>query len=226
MWLEAILSKEDLVSVASELLPLGVQLGPPDSEHYVLLSAATAVTLVEGRGLRIACNAQIRWPVLGMDIPINVEGLTVLVEPSVPEGGGDLHFLVQLEQADVAWVPAFVDAKLVDVVNDALKERAGALSWDFAETLSHRFPLPEMLGPARALSLGVSWGKVRITGEALVLVVSFRALAVRDTTPELVPMAPEIPTRSMTRPSAAPSPIEQASPRTVAIATTLVVTAA
>ena len=53
MWLEAIISKEDFGSLATELLPLSVHLGPADSEHYVLLSApalvlgAVAITALE-----------------------------------------------------------------------------------------------------------------------------------------------------------------------------------
>lgn len=229
MWLEAIISKEDFASLATELLPLSVHLGPADSEHYVLLSAATGVSLVEGRGLRITCNAQIRWPVLGMDIPINVEALTVLVEPSVPEGGEALLLGVKLEHADVAWVPALVDAKILDAINDALK-KSGDLSWNFTKTLSHEFSLPAMLQPLHALDLNVGWGKVRVTNEAMVLVVSFHALPVRQDAVERARRVKEPPARDLVRKPARvsepPEPIERASPRTVAIATALVLTTA
>jgi hypothetical protein len=137
MWLEAILSQEDFSGLATELFPLSVHLGASDSGHYLLLSAATAVSLVEGRGLRFTCNAQIRWPVLGMDVPINIEALTVLVEPSVPDGSESLVLGVQLEHANVSWLPALVDAKIVEAVNDALKTKSRELSWNFTKTLSH-----------------------------------------------------------------------------------------
>jgi hypothetical protein len=218
MWLEAIVSNEDFASLATELLPLSVHLGPVDSEHYVLLSAATGVSLVEGRGLRITCNAQIRWPVLGMDIPINVDALTVLVEPSVPEGGEALFLGVKLEHADVAWVPALVDAKILDAINDALKRKRGDLSWNFTKTLSHEFSLPEMLQPLHALDLNVGWGKVRVTNEAMVLVVSFHALAVGQDAIERA----RVPVQKPVRVSEPPEPIERASSKTVAIATALV----
>jgi hypothetical protein len=180
MWLEAIISQDDLASLAVELLPLSVHLGQPDSEHYVLLSAATEVELVEGRGLRIRCNAQIRWPVLGMDIPINVDGLTVLVEPSVPADNESLVFSVEVERANVAWVPSVLDAKIVDAINEALRKKSRDLSWNFMKTLSHEFLLPEVLQPLHALGLKAAWGTVRTTEDAMVLAVSFKALAIRD----------------------------------------------
>lgn len=179
MWVEAIVSLEDFQALAAELLPVRVHLGAADSEHYLFLSAATEVSLVEDRGLRVVCNAQIRWPVLGMDLPINVEKLTVMLEPTVPNEGGELFVGVRLEHADVAWVPSLVDARIVSAINEALEKRHSELSWSFAKALSHDFVLPEMLQPLRALGLKAGWGKVRITSEAMVLVISFHAHALR-----------------------------------------------
>jgi hypothetical protein len=184
MWVEAIVSAEDFQSLAAELLPVRVHLGAADSDHYLFLSAASEVSLVEGRGLRVVCNAQIRWPVLGMDLPINVDRLTVMLEPMVPNEGGELFVSVQLEHADVAWVPSLLDTKIVSAINEALKKREADLSWSFARALSHDFPLPEMLQPLRVLELKAAWGKVRVTSEAMVLVISFHAHAVaKDTAP-------------------------------------------
>lgn len=228
MWLEAIVSQEDFASLAVELLPLSVHLGPLDSEHYVFLSAATEVELVQGRGLRIRCNAQIRWPILGMDIPINIGGVTLLAEPSVPADGESLLFELRLEHADVAWVPSGLEAKIVDAINDALRENSRDLSWNFTKALSHEFRLPELLQPLRALGLKVAWGKVRTTHDAMVLAVSFNALAIRDDEvgrarhEEIATNGASTPVRHLEP----PRPIEQASPVAVAIATALALTTA
>jgi hypothetical protein len=177
MWLEAIVSLEDFQGLAAELLPVRVQLGAADSDHYLFLSAASEVSLLEGRGLRVVCNAQIRWPVLGMDLPINVDSLTVVVEPSVANESGELFVGVQLEHADVAWVPSLLDKKIVAAINEALKQKKAELSWRFEKALSHELALPEMLQPVRALGLKAGWGKVRVTSEAMVLAISFHAHA-------------------------------------------------
>jgi len=236
MWIEAIISQADFAALAAELFPLSIHLGAADSEHYLLLSAATALSLVEGRGLRFTCDAQLRWPVLGIDVPINVHGLTVLVEPSVAEGSESLQLAVHLEHANVSWLPGLVDAKIVAAVNDALDKKRAELSWNFAKALSHEFQLPELLQPLRALDLKAGWGKIRVTAEAMVLVISFRASALLSGSVSRAateregllpsaagPAAPALAARRHIR--VPPSALDQPSPKTVAIATAIVLTA-
>jgi hypothetical protein len=188
MWLEAIVSQDDFSAFGAEVLPLTIHLGEPSSGHYLSLSAPAEVSLVENRGLRITCNADIHWPVLGMEIPVHVQGLTVLLEPKVssaassttPGGDDALSLGMQIEHADVAWVPAALDAKIVEAINAALEKKSAELSWHFAKTLGHLFELPALVQPLYGVDLKVAWGKVRTTTEAMVLVVSFHAHALRQ----------------------------------------------
>jgi hypothetical protein len=233
MWVEAIVSLEDFQSLAAELFPVRVHLGAADSDHYLFLSATSEVALVEGRGLRLVCDAQIRWPVLGMDVPINVDRLTVMLEPSVPDEGGELFLGVQLEHADVAWMPALLDNKIVGAINEALQKRRAELSWNFAKALSHDFPLPEMLQPLRGLGLKAAWGKTRVTSEGMVLVVSFHAHAIHQDIARTE--APDS-TRRLRAPAASspsarppvlvppfPTPSDRPSPGAVALGTTVAI---
>lgn len=188
MWLEAIVSQDDFKAFVAELLPLTVHLGEPTSGHYLSLSAPAEVSLIPDRGLRITCDAEVHWPVLGLGVPLHVQGLTVVLEPSVaefPSSTGLDHddtlvLDLQIEHADVAWVPAVLDEKIVEAINSALRKKSGELSWYFARTLSHLFELPAVLQPLYGLDLKVAWGKARTTSEAMVLVVSFRAHALRQ----------------------------------------------
>lgn len=188
MWLEAIVSQDDFKAFVTELLPLTVHLGEPTSGHHLSLSEPAEVSLIDGRGLRITCNAEVHWPILGVGVPVHVAGLTVMLEPSVasssssaaPDDDGALLLGVQIEHADVAWVPALLDEKIVEAINAALMKKSGDLSWHFARTLSHLFELPSVLEPLYGLDLKVAWGKVRTTSEAMVLVVSFRAHTLRN----------------------------------------------
>jgi hypothetical protein len=231
MWVEAIVSLEDFQSLAAELFPVRVHLGGDDSDHYLFLSAISDASLVEGRGLRLVCDAQIRWPVLGMDVPINVDRLTVMLEPSVPHEGGELYLGVQLEHADVAWVPALLDTKIVGAINEALHKRREDLSWNFARALSHELPLPEMLQPLRALGLKAAWGKTRVTSEGVVLVVSFQAHAIpkdlaqdEAADPARLGSEPAAPSPASRRPvlvPAFPTLSDRPSPAAVALGTTV-----
>jgi hypothetical protein len=186
MWIEAILSKDDFVALAAELLPLTINLGDPHaSGHYIELKGPADVSLVAGKGLRIACKAEVRWPVLGVEIPIHVESLALLIEPAIcsEHGEDEALFKVEIENADVAWVPALVDRGIVKAINEALHAKRAELRWQFVKTLSHVFDLPELLEPLHGLALDVAWGKIRTTDEAVVFAVSFHTRTIRQGEP-------------------------------------------
>jgi hypothetical protein len=223
MWLEAVFSKGDFVLLAEELLPLTIHLGHPvTADHYVQLNGPADVSLVEGKGLRLACKAQVRWPVLGIDIPVNVDSLTVLLEPSVATtlGEDEAVFKLEIESADVAWVPALVDRGIVHSINEALNKKGAELHWQFAKTLSHVFGMPEFLQPLHALSLKVAWGKVRTTEEAVAFAVSFHTRAIRQDEALPEPAAP--PNEDRERPPGRALARREPAPRaTVAVGTLL-----
>jgi hypothetical protein len=82
--------------------------------------------------------------------------------------------------------------------------------------------------------LNVAWGKVRVTAEVLVIVVSFRAAAVRKRQePAQSEAARSLPADELGQPARQgdvrlvhpPSVIERASPKTIVIASALVLTA-
>ena len=47
------------------------------------------------------------------------------------------------------------------------------LAWNFTKTLSNTVRMPGRLDPIDSLTIKPSWGKRRVDGEAMVLVVSF-----------------------------------------------------
>jgi hypothetical protein len=183
MWIEAILSHDDLSSFFAQLLPLDVRLGDDgDTDPELRLSDLARVELLENQGIRVECKADLRWPVLGIDVPVEVKSLALLFVPSVVKRSGRdaLAFKVQLADLDIAWVPAAFDATLEERVNRELKEKQRQLAWDFSRTLSHVFELPSVVRPIDALGLEVAWGKVRVTNEALVMAISFHAHVHRE----------------------------------------------
>ena len=84
MKLQAVITREELLEFAAEWLPLKLLLGDPaNSERYLLLTDPNSIELVPGAGLRIDCRAQIRWPVLGLSVPITAQRLIVLFSPRI-----------------------------------------------------------------------------------------------------------------------------------------------
>jgi len=182
MWIEAILSQEDLSSFFAQLLPLDLRLGDDEADPELRLSDLSRVELVENRGVRVECKAHLRWPILGIDVPIEVKSIALMLTPSVVKRSGRdaLACRLQLAELDIAWLPAAVDATIEERVNRELKEKQRHLAWNFSETLSHVFELPSAVRPIDALELEAAWGKVRVTNEALVMAISFHAHVHRE----------------------------------------------
>ena len=178
MWVEAVVSKEDLGSLIARIVPLTIRINPDaGADHYIELATATDLVLVADQGLRMTTQARIHWPVLGITVPIKIDPLGVMIKPCVintPKGDA-LCFTLEIEHADIAGIPAFGDRAITDKINRELAERHVEIAWAFAEMLSHRFRIPPLLEPIDSLAFSVAWGKVRVTDEAMVLAISFHA---------------------------------------------------
>lgn len=178
MRLHASLPRAEVQALLSELLPLKVLLGDDDDEDRTLvLRDAREVSFSPGQGIRMACKADIRWSVLGFAVPVHLRSLSVMLAPRIAErdGGAALVFEVSIEHADLAGVPAVVDAHLVERVNQALDERQVELAWNFTRTLTHSFELPALLASVRSFNLGVAGSSVEVHPDALQLEVELRA---------------------------------------------------
>lgn len=172
MWVEAILSETDLVALVAEFTPVRILLAK-DGDFSV--GEASSVTLVPDLGLRFTCKAKLHWPVLGIPVPITLHSLTAVLVPTISKrpNGNVLVFKLQVEHADFAAMPTFIDSRITDKINKELATEQAELAWDFTKTLTHAFALPGTLQPLDAFALQVAWGEVRVTAEAMVLAVSF-----------------------------------------------------
>jgi hypothetical protein len=185
MWLEAIITQEDLVQVLGELLPVKIHLNeaeenaPKPPERWLRLGAATAVALVPDQGLRVTCAAELCWSIAGLSPTVELDELRVLLRPQVVEknAGNVLEFQLEIEEADFHILPDFLDATVVKAINLALAARK--LTWNFTETLTRTVGLGKALEPVEALKIEVLWGKHRIGADAVTLVVSFKIGLVR-----------------------------------------------
>jgi hypothetical protein len=171
MWIEAILTRDDLERVMGELCPLRISLGRGGK---VVLAEPRDLALLAGVGVRMAITLELHWPVLGVQIPVSVRTAVLEVRPEISKETGDnLAFKLHLDEVDIAIFPEFVDRGIVDLVNKELEAKHVELSWSFIQTLSHVFELPAALASARAVDVRATWGSVKLTSEALVLAVSF-----------------------------------------------------
>ena len=179
MWLEALLTREDLCEVLQQFIPMKLRLGESGD---LLLEGPLVVSLIPEKGLSVTCTGQLHWPLFGVRFPATLHSLTVLILPAVESRpqGDTLVFKLQIEHADVALLPTVLDDRLTSLVNEELARKHAELAWNFGKALSYVFPLPDALKSAVALGLQVQAGKVKVTDGAVGFAVSLVAEVRRD----------------------------------------------
>lgn len=175
MWIEASLTKEDLVDIAKKFAPLEIRLG--DKGGFLRLTDPREVYLIPTVGLHLVCSGHLSWPVLGMKVPVKLHSLRVRVRPEIDKrvGGDVLEIKLDVEHVDVAAIPELVDDTITDVINRELARQEMRLAWDFTTTLTHVFSLPTSFANPRLLALNVIGGHLRIAEDALVLAIAFES---------------------------------------------------
>lgn len=174
MWIQAIITADDLAAVLHQLLPLKIHFdNDPSTNRWLYLDKATDIELVSGRGLRVACPAEIKWSIAGVSVPIKLHSLRLVLCPEVvsKDEGDVLAFRIELEETDFKGIPALLDRGLMSAIGAALASKD--LAWNFTQTLTRRVHMPSFLDPIESLSIRVGWGKCRVDNEALALVLSF-----------------------------------------------------
>lgn len=180
MWIEAVLSKDDIADLARKLSPLEIRLG--DAGGKLRLTEPREIFLMPTVGLHIVCSGHLEWPVLGVSVPVTFHSLRMRVLPEIDKrsDGDALAFKLEIEHADIAVVPNLVDNHITDVINRELAKKGFGIAWDFTDSLTHVFELPDAFDAPRSIGLRVRAGHVRVTDEALVLAISFDASVGRE----------------------------------------------
>jgi hypothetical protein len=175
MWIEAIITKDDFANAIRSITPVRIHFDDNDkTNRWLFLGQPTNVELVAEKGIRISCPAEIMWSMVGVNVPIKLHTLQVLLRPEIvaKPTGHVLAFNLELEEADFKNIPGFLDNGIMKAVNTALA--AQDLAWDFTKTLTNSVKMPKQLDPIETLEIKVNWGKRRVDDEAVVLVVSFQ----------------------------------------------------
>lgn len=190
MFVEAVVTHEELRSLFATALPLKIVLDETDGSHSLALEEITELVLSPNQGARLTCSAVLRWPLLGIDAPLHLRSLRILLVPEVaPSSTGEaLTFRAALEHLGISGVPGALDDAISLAINARLAARHLELSWDFSRTFACTVPLPKLLEPLASLSTSAAWGKVKITEEALVFAISVHnVLARRDDAKDAAP---------------------------------------
>jgi hypothetical protein len=172
MLLEAILTKTDLDRIVAHLVPAEIQIG---DDGNLVLDEPREVRLVPDVGLHLAVRAKLHWPIMGLHVPVDVDPLTLLMQPFVerrPDRDA-LVFKLRVEHADITHSPKIIDDRITARINHELIEKRVELSWNFRKTLSQAFELPASIKSSSAFILDVKHGVVKVTADAIAFGVSF-----------------------------------------------------
>ncbi len=176
MWLEAVVTLEECRAFIRSVTPFEIEIDGPT--RTLTLDPPDTIELIENVGLRLRMAGDIRWTIAHVHLPISFHVASMLLVPSIEtQGGRDaLVFRFLIEHVDFKAIPEFIDDKITDTINSALKK--SALAWRFTETLDFHFSLPDRVESASRIDLGAKWGRLKITKEALVLATSLDVHAI------------------------------------------------
>jgi hypothetical protein len=176
MWLQAIITADDLMHALAELTPTRIQLDDEDPDRAFELDPPSEVRFRANEGAVIRTSARIRWDVIGIKVPVTLRSVDVLLIPSIERDadGNDLLVLqVRIEDLDLTALPGFLDGALKDRINAALTRPSSFVRWRFIRTLDFHFHLPQAVQPTRDLHLAARWGATRVSDQGFVMAASF-----------------------------------------------------
>jgi len=178
MQLQASLSRENVAVLVRKFVPFELELGEAgQGARSLAIDEVSDVTLVADAGVRIVCKAHVRWPVMGLPVPVRAKALALLLRPRIAIRDGTPLFIVAptVEHAEIAWSPSLMDDSITERLNRELAEQHVELAWNFAKTLSHAFRLPGAIKTAATFGIEVVEGQVTVTEASLGMTVLFRA---------------------------------------------------
>jgi hypothetical protein len=138
MWLQSIITGDDLMHALHELTPTRIQLDEEDPNRAFDLEPPTEVSFRENEGAVIRTSAVLRWDVIGIKVPVALRSVQVLLKPSIEQDadGNDLLVLqARVEALDLSALPGLLDGALKNRINQALENPKSFVRWRFIRTL-------------------------------------------------------------------------------------------
>lgn len=199
MKLSLVVTRDELVALAAELVPVRIVLR---EQPYgaVSFGRALKLELVADQGIRIRGDARIALSVAGLTMQVGVRAWQILLRPSITGDTPALAFDPVLEHLDLERVPGFLDERIVEGVNEALAGGKKKLAWRFAEKFGALRSLPPKVSPRGTFRFVAASASVAVTETELQFDVDFRPELALERRPSPPAPAP----RETPRPAASP----------------------
>ncbi len=171
MLIKVVLSFEELVDLVHQLAPIRIHIGPDDDvTRCVELENPHDIHLAPDEGLRLEASGRVRYDVLGITFSATISKVQLLIEPRIEErpagseeGSPVLLFAIHIEGGSLRLVPSMIDQSIISRVNEVLTPDATKMLWEFPDTLTQSFSLPDRLRPLEAFLIESGAGEVEVT---------------------------------------------------------------
>jgi hypothetical protein len=176
---EVLVDREAIASLLADVTPLELPLGDDaHPERHFRVERPHEIALVPGRGIRIATRARLVWTIGRVPLPpVILEAIALLIEPAIvarfDDGSTSEHLVMRttLEDLELRHLPAIIDERVVDIVNERLGEIGDQLAWGFSKALSLRFALPPRVRPLERFEIDVTGASIEVADSGLRLSV-------------------------------------------------------
>lgn len=190
MLIKVVLSFEELVELVHQLAPIRIHIGPDDDvTRCVELEEPHNIYLVPGKGLHLEASGQVRYDVFGITFAAKISNVRLLIEPRIEvrpatseEPSPVLLFSLHIEDGSLRLVPSLIDQRIIGRVNEVLTPDATKMLWEFPDTLTQSFSLPERLQPLDAFLVESGAGEVDVTDDEVGFAVKLDANLIRKQT--------------------------------------------
>lgn len=168
MELSATLTETELRELVALLIPLRIDIsGDDDKQRWLDIDELLDAELVPDDGFVVTARASLRWPERNVFDELEIERVEVVIEPRLeptPEGVG-VAVIIRCRDVDLRWVPAFVDRKIVDAVNQRLRRAGVEFHWNLSSAL--RFEHTSEGAPSNITSVALDVGRatLRVEGQ-------------------------------------------------------------
>lgn len=203
MYIEFVLQRNDIVRFIGELAPVRIHMTEAERDRrWLELDKPTEVTLVPLRGVRIQTSGRLKYAVAGVKVPATIRSMTLMLVPELSLDDHErpaLGFKLQIEDADLKFIPGLVDDRLIKLVNDSLNPDTTHMIWRFGALLTRALPITERLDPLDHLHLVADGADVHVDEDQLRLRVRCLAALSRSRkhplkeTEEPIPRLPTLP---------------------------------
>lgn len=178
------LAKEELLALLTQATPIRIHMSDPDGpERWVELDRPRELELVPDVGAQLEASGRFRFEAIGIPLEDEIRDIRVTIRPEIDDdetGMPVILFHLDLDQADLATLPGFLDRGVTKIVDSALRADKTHLIVPFGRLFSKESPITPRVQPLAHTRVGVERGSLTILEDKLIFAVDLDVELLRE----------------------------------------------